>query len=521
VKTPLECGHTKKAEMARKKGDDKSCALQSPAEFPLMSRRTRRQFLEDSMFAAAAAVAAGSEPPVLAGERAGSRSALERLGVAVVGVRGRGSSHISAWAGRKDTEVLYVCDVDREVGQRRVVEAGKRQRGRVPRFEEDLRRVLEDPRVDVVSIATPNHWLALAAIWAMQAGKDVYLEKPVSHNVSEGRRIVQAARRYGRVCQAGMQCRSNRGAIDAMRYVHQGHIGQVRVARSLCYRRRTGIGSPGRFHPPASVNYDLWLGPAAMAPLTRPRFHHDWHWQWAYGNGDLGNQAIHQLDLARWSLGAGGLSRGVVSYGGCFGTADARETADTQVVIHDCGDAALVCEVRGLNSDARRGAKVGVIVEGTEGYLVMTSYSSGAVFDGEGNAVQHFSGGGDHFANFLRAVRTRRAGGLNADIEEGHLSSTLCHLGNISYRLGQPVAMAELQRRLDDVNTPDDAQRTFERTVRHLESNRLDVSSLPFQAGPWLAFDPTSETFRDSPEADQLLTRPYRQPFEMPAAGNV
>ena len=487
-----------------------------------MSGRTRRQFLEDSMFAAAAAVAAGSETPVAGCEENVSRSSLERLGVAVVGVRGRGGSHISAWAGRKDTEVLYVCDADREMGRRRVVEAGKRQRGRVPRFQEDLRRVLEDPRVDVVSIATPNHWLALAAIWAMQAGKDVYVEKPVSHNVTEGRRIVEAARRYGRVCQAGLQCRSNRGAIDAMRYVHQGCIGQVRVARSLCYKRRTDVGSAGHYPLPPEVNYDLWLGPAEMAPLTRPRFHHYWHWQWPYGNGELGHQAIHQLDMARWSLGPGARTRGVISYGGRFGAPDAGETADTQVVVHDCGDAAVVCEVRGLSSEAYRGAKVGVVVEGSEGYLVMTSYTSGSAFDRDGNAVQHFrGGGGDPFANFLRAVRTRRVGALNADIEEGHLSSTLCHLGNISYRLGEPLPLAQLQRRLDDRSTSDDAQQTLQRTVCHLQSNRLDIANLPFHVGPWLAFDPCTEAFVDAPKADELLTRRYRPPFEIPAAGRV
>lgn len=483
-----------------------------------MIKKTRRQFLEQSMLAAAAAAAGGAESG--GGMIAGSHSTLERLGAAVIGARGRGASHISALAGRKDVEVLYICDADREVGQRRIVEAGKRQRGRVPRFEEDLRRVLDDPRVDVVTIATPNHWHALAAIWALQAGKDVYVEKPVSHNLSEGRRIVEATRRYGRICQAGLQCRSNRGAIDTIRYVRQGHIGQVRVARGLCYKSRRAIGAPGVYDPPASVNYDLWLGPAAVSPLSRPQLHHDWHWQWAYGNGELGNQGIHQLDLARWGLGTG-LSRGVLSYGGCCGPADARQTADTQVVLHDFGDASLVFEVRGLNSDAYRGVKIGVLFEGTEGYAVMTSYTTGSAFDLAGRALAHFSGGGDHFGNFLKAVRSRRDSELNADIEQGHLSSALCHLGNISYQLGEVLPTDELQGRLNRLDVADNAVRTLRRTSRHLAANGVNAAKLQWTAGSWLAFDPQSEAFLGAPAANELLTRPYRRPFEVPAAGTV
>jgi predicted dehydrogenase len=482
-------------------------------------QRNRREFLEDSMLATAAAVAAGSAPRLLAQDNQSS-SPQERLGVAVVGVRGRGGSHIGAFAGRKDTEVLYLCDADREIGGRRVEEVGKRQ-GRAPKFVEDLRELLEDPRVDIVSIASPNHLHALQAIWSIQAGKDVYVEKPVSHNVSEGRRIVQAARKYGQICQTGTQCRSNPGMIHAMNYVHAGKIGDVRVARGLCYKRRGSIGARGEYAVPSSVNYDLWLGPAPEAPVTRPQFHYDWHWQWAYGNGDLGNQGIHQMDLARWGMGIDGLSRRVFSYGGRFGYEDAGETANTQVVVHDYGDRALVFEVRGLPTQNYRGAGVGVIFEGSEGYVVIPSYSDASVFDPEGNLLEKFSGSADHFENFLQAVRSRSHEDLTADIEEGHYSSALCHLGNISYRLGATMTAGETLRHLGSLPSADNLQATFERTMQHLRDNDLDPQSLPMQVGPALDFDPKTERFASHEQADRMLTRDYRAPFVVPAETEV
>jgi predicted dehydrogenase len=269
------------------------------------------------------------------------------------------------------------------------------------------------------------------------------------------------------------------------------------------------------------VNYDLWLGPAPVAPLTRPQFHYDWHWQWPYGNGDLGNQGIHHMDIARWGLGVNELCRGVLSYGGRFGYDDAGDTANTHVVVYDYGEAALVFEVRGLNTDAYQDAKVGVIFEGTEGYLVMASYSGGAAFDLDGKKVTEFQGGGDHFENFVKAVRSRKAGDLNANALEGHLSSALCHLGNVAYRLGEPVTAADLARRLDGLATTDNAKDTLERTLAHLRANKLDIDKLPITLGPHLEFDPKTETFPGNDEANQLLTREYRQPFVVPPAGQV
>ncbi|MCA9270996.1 MAG: Gfo/Idh/MocA family oxidoreductase, partial [Planctomycetales bacterium] len=353
-----------------------------------MSRKNRRQFLEDSMWSAAA-VAAASTPGLVVAAEEQSSSPQEKLGVAVVGVKGRGGTHIDAFAGRKDTEILYVCDVDSDVAQSRA-QAIEQKQGRKPQVEADIRKVLEDDRVDIVSIATPNHWHALGAIWSIQAGKDVYVEKPVSHNVSEGRRIVEAARKYKKICQTGTQSRSNPGLINIIKAVHDGRIGELKVARGLCYKPRGSIGARGNYEVPASVNYDLWSGPAPLLPLTRKSLHYDWHWQWPYGNGDLGNQGIHQMDIARWGLGSETLCNHVISYGGRFGYEDAGDTANTQVVVCDYGPQTLVFEVRGLKTDDYKGAKIGVIFEGTEGYAVVPSYDSGTLFDKDGKQVESF-----------------------------------------------------------------------------------------------------------------------------------
>jgi predicted dehydrogenase len=487
-----------------------------------MSRRNRRHFREDSMFAPAAAAMAGSSSSLLAQDEPQSKSPSERLNVAVVGVKGRGMSHVGAFAGRRDTVVSYVVDVDRQIGEGRINEIEKRQ-GIRPKHVLDLREALEDKNLDIVTIATPNHTHSLLAIWAIQAGKDVYLEKPVSHNVSEGRRVVEAARKYKKICQTGTQCRSNPGMIELIEYVRSGKIGEVKVARGLCYKPRNSIGPAGNYPVPESVDYNLWSGPAPLLTVTRKNFHYDWHWIWAYGNGDLGNQGIHQMDIARWGLGVDALSDTVFSYGGRLGYEDAGETPNTQVVVHNYGDRSLVFEVRGLKTDRYKGAGVGVIFEGTDGYAVSPNYDGGVVFDKDGNKVAEFKDGEDkfHFANFLQAVRSRKLSDLNADIEEGHLSSALCHTGNISYQLGTQMSADELDKSLATLQTSDDAKQTLERTLAHLRDNGVDMAAAKLRVGPALKCDPASETFPGNGDANALLTREYRKPFVVPEAGQV
>lgn len=482
-----------------------------------MNLSSRREFLERSMLASAAAVALSQVGTAHAAEEnPAAVSANEKMSVAVVGVNGRGVDHLGGFGKSKFTQVTHICDADEAVGQRRCDEFAANHGGQRPEYVKDIRKLLENKSIDIVSIATPNHWHALAAIWSVQAGKHVYVEKPVSHNVLEGRRVVEAARKYNRIVQTGTQSRSAKGMRDAMEFIHGGGIGEVKIARGLCYKPRGSIGAAGKYDPPTSVDYNLWLGPAPEAAVTRPRFHYDWHWQYSYGNGDLGNQGIHQMDLCRWALGQNRLPNRTVSYGGRYGYVDAGETANTQVVVHDYGKQQLVFEVRGLPTKDYMGATVGIIVEGTDGYVVMTSYSAGKAFDKSGKAIKEFSGGESHYENFISAVRNDNYKELNADIEEGHLSSALCHLGNISLVLGQKVRGAELPERISKHWKEADIMATMERAGQHLKDNKIETDDLQVQLGETLELDPEKESFVGNDAANALLTREYRAPFIVP-----
>jgi hypothetical protein len=348
----------------------------------------------------------------------------------------------------------------------------------------------------------------------MQAGKDVYVEKPVSHNVTEGRRIVEAARKYKRICQTGTQSRSSKGLQEAIAFVQSGKLGKLQVSRGLCYKPRGSIGKvDGPQSIPKTVDYDLWCGPAPKKPLMRKRLHYDWHWVWDYGNGDLGNQGIHEMDKARWGLGVNQLPRSVMSVGGRFGYVDDGETANTQVCIYDYGDQQLIFEVRGLMTDPLRGARVGNIYHCTDGYLVVPNYHGGIAFTKDGKEIQRFEGGGDHFVNFLKAVRSRNNSDLSADILEGHLSSALCHLGNISYRLG---SLQPFSKKTEAFGDNKEAFETFARMEEHVRDNKVPLDSTSYRLGPKLLFDPQAERFVDNSAADALLTREYRSPFVVP-----
>ena len=478
-----------------------------------MGRIHRRRFLEQSMLAAAT-VAAGPAQGLVAQEKQ-STSPNERLSVGVVGVRDRGSAHAKAFDSRADCRVTYICDADRDAGPRIAARFESK-----PKVVTDMRRIFEDSSVDIVSIATPNHWHALAAIWAMQAGKDVYVEKPVSHNVSEGRRMQQAMERHKCICQGGTQYRSGGANRAAAEYIKAGKLGQIKLAQCFTYRPRQPIGPPGEYPVPESIDYNLWAGPAPIQiPLRRKNFHYDWHWIWDYGNGELGNNSVHRVDTMRLILDLKGLGRGVISYGGRQYD-DAGQTPNTQVVIHDFGELTVVQEVRNLKTGSPpRGA--GILIEGTEGYLV-SSLRTNLVFDLEGNQVEKIEGQGeDHFANFIKAVRSRKVEDLNAPIVEGHLSTALTHLGNISLLLGKSAPPAEITRQLESLDTSYDAVNAFGRIREHLAENEVDVEKRQLSLGPWLKIDSDSETFIDNPSADALLTRQYREPFVVPKAEEV
>ncbi len=483
-----------------------------------MHSLTRRRFLEDSMLATAA-LAAAATPRFARADEPSSGQPSNRVRVAVLGCRIRGKQHVSELAKVPDCEIAYVCDPDRDlVGELATVV--EQQQGRAPQAVQDMRRVFDDKSVDAVFIATPNHWHALAAIWAMQSGKDAYVEKPVSHNISEGRRIVQVARKTGRICQGGTQNRSNMALAEAVEYMQAGKLGDVRVARSIVYGRRGSIGPKGEYPLPSQVDYNLWAGPAPLSPLTRTNLHYDWHWDWQTGNGELGNNNIHSLDICRWGLGLTGLGRRALSYGGRFGYVDAGETPNTQVCVFDFGEKTIVAETRGLKTEPFRADFAGGwLFHGSEGSIAGTS-----LFDRDGKLVSTFTGqrkSQNHFANFLSAVRSRKREDLNAEILEGHQSTALCHLGNISWRLGQPAAAADIRARLSQLKVPEDVLETFERTAQHLRDNEVDLERTPLILGELLAPDSEREVILDNPQANAFLTREYRAPFVVPTESEV
>jgi predicted dehydrogenase len=487
----------------------------------------RQFFNESALLAAAAAATAGLDHRLSAEEVAKAAKkgpASERLRVAVVGVRGRGMSHVGGFANRHNCEITTVCDCDVGVIGPAMTTVLQRQKY-FPRFEADIRKVVADPNIDVVSIATPNHWHALMAIWAMQNGKHVYLEKPVSHELLEGRRIVEASRKYNKICQTGTQSRSTKGMRDAIAYLHSGKLGKVKLARGLCYKLRPSIGKvTAPQAPPKTMDYDLWCGPAPLKAPTRKNVHYDWHWVWDYGNGDLGNQGIHEMDKARWGLNKSCLPQSVMSIGGRFGYVDDGETPNSQVIFFDYGDCELVFEVRGWPSDSpypgkespKRGKKpsnfVGNIWYGSEGFLVCPSYSGGVAYSNDGEILASFSGGEDHFGNFVNAVRSGKREDLNADIEEGHLSSAMCHLGNISYRLGT-LETFDKKPRAFNMKSADDAMASL---VEHLKQNKISTDGLQYHLGRKLAIEAKSEMFVADKEANALRTREYRAGFVVP-----
>jgi len=482
-----------------------------------MSDLTRRRFLEDSMLAAAAVAAAGAATAVVDADDAPRKSANETILHAVIGCRIRGRVHAREFAGKHGVEVTYVCDPDRQLADE-LAEAVEKQQGRRPKAVQDLRVVFDDKTVDTVSIAAPNHWHALAAIWAMQAGKDVYVEKPVSYNVSEGRRIVQVARKTARICQGGHQYRSSGTNAAAVAYMRQGKLGEVKLARSIVYGARGSIGEPGTFEVPASVDYNLFLGPAPLVPLTRRNLHYDWHWVWDTGNGELGNNNVHSLDICRWGLGVTGLGRSVISYGGRLGYGDAGQTPNTQVCIFDFGNKTIVSETRGLKTGPFRANQPGgTIFEGTKGII-----AGGSVFDLDGTLVSTFEGKNEnHFANFLAAVRSRKREDQTAEILEGHQSAALCHIGNISWRLGKAASPAEIRAELGRLKVHENVLETFARMLQHLADNKVNLEQTPLTLGSLLEIDGGKEAFSNNARANQLLTREYRQPFVVPTESQV
>ena len=511
-----------------------------------MSQTNRRNFIRKTVGTTTALVAVGQARFVHSQTQAkASTSPNEQMNAAIIGTGGRGGDHINGMLAAEGVTISHICDVDEEKGSQRAAQIEKAQ-GQRPVFKTDLRRILDEDSVDFVTIATPNHWHALGGLWAMQAGKDAYIEKPVCHNIAEGSALIAAARKYDRMCQVGTQCRSSQAIIDSISFMNAGGIGEVKFARGLCYKRRKSIGPLGDYPIPTAVDFNLWSGPAPYTDpkSTRQQFHYDWHWQRLYGNGDLGNQGPHQTDIARWGLGIDTHPNSVISYGGRLGYkaerkdpnyVDAGDTANTEVSIYDYGDKCIVFETRGLSVDdsadeelnrlfdSNQGNKVGVIFYGSEGYVAQRQYDYCVAFDKDFHPIKEFKGGGDHYGNFVEACRRRDRSLLNADVREGHLSAAVSHLGNISYYLGEEnhASPDELRTALKGIKSLDDNVATLDRTLAHLKQNGVDLDKYPVSLGANLKFDPENEVFPDSQAATALVSREYRPEFTCPKAADV
>ena len=482
-----------------------------------MKSVTRRDFIKGSLAAGAVLLAPNSR--VL--------GANEDIRVGVIGFRGQGGGHISRYLGIDGVRLTALCDADSEVLGGQVAKAD--QRGQKVKAYTDVRKMLDDPNIDAVSIATPNHWHALMTIWACQAGKDVYVEKPVCHNIWEGKKMVEAARKHKRIVQTGTQSRSSEAIPEAFEFIKAGNIGAIKVARGLCYKRRASIGKvSGPQRVPLNVNYNLWTGPAPLGPLMRKSLHYDWHWAWSTGNGDLGNQGIHQMDICRWATGQSGFPKRVLSVGGRFGYIDDGETANTQFAILDYDPIPIVFEVRGLTRKTgdtgmdyyKKVTDIGVVIECEGGYVAIGSNGGGWAYDNDGKRLQQFAKGGpeSHQQNFINVVRSRKVGDLKADIQEGYLSSALCHMANISHQAGQTVPTEQIAEHIksDAVMTE-----SFGRFQEHLAANEVDLKQTAATLGADLKFDADKLQFEHGEEnvanvANSLVSRNYRKPFVVP-----
>ena len=484
---------------------------------------SRRDLLESALAMAAASLAA--MPRGDAAEPAPARrpaAAGDKLRVAAIGVNGQGALHVGEWLANPDCELVAICDVD-PAAYVRLCEKRFANALHPPAYEQDVRRLLDRKDIDAVSIATPNHWHALMAVWAMQSGKDVYVEKPCSHNVEEGRVMTQWARKLGRMCQMGVQSRSMTGMRQTLDFIKSGAIGDVKVARAICYRNRPSIGLVDTPAPlPPGLDFDLWAGPAPAEVPVRKRLHYDWHWTHLTGNGDLGNQNPHELDKARWGLGKQELPKRVVSLGGRLGYVDNGDVANCQVTVFQWDDALLISDVRGLpiKSPITHGLASGPftgaanIWHGTKGYVVAPNYSSGVAFDLDGHEIGKWSGGSyqQHFANFVDAVRSRDHRRLHLDIEDGHLSSALAHLGNVSWALGEKVPPGTRPTLAADEKH---VAETFDSFDAYLAEHAIDYAATKLSLGRELTLDPRTERSTDA-DANRLFSREYRKGYELP-----
>jgi predicted dehydrogenase len=446
---------------------------------------------------------------------------------AVGGVGGRGHQLIGRLREVPGARIAALCDAD-QAHLDREVQAARDQEGSVAAHT-DLRRVLDDKTIDAVVIALPNHWHALATVWACQAGKDVYVEKPFSYDIWEGQQMVAAARKYGRMVQVGTQNRSSAFLRRVFDRLKSGELGAMRFAHALVYRARDGIGTvDSPTPPPSTLDYDLWCGPAPKKPLMRKQLHYEWHWFWDTGNGEMGNNGIHVIDIARWALGQDQPPPRALSIGGRFAFHDCGETANTQIALFDYQPAPILCEVRNVSAGKGaasmgtfRGHNKGVLID-CEGGFFAGDASGGALFDRAGKKIQDLTDGDRadaleraHLSSFVAAVRSRQARDLAAEAIEGHRSTACCHMANVSHRLGKLAPPDSLRAAITENEELADA---FDRCREYLRHNGVDLDATPATLGPWVTFDAKQGRFTGefADAANKLSRRAYREPFAVP-----
>jgi len=485
-----------------------------------MEKITRRSFIRQSTTVAAGISVAGALPLSTCARPAGANNDIR---VAVVGLGGQGRYHVKTFKGMKGVRVVALCDPDRN----RLNEAAEQLEGQKVDKYTDCRKLLEDKDIDAVSTASCNHWHAPVTVWGCEAGKDVYVEKPVCHTIWEGQQMVKAARKHNRIVQSGMQLRSDIGVAEAFQWLHEGNLGKMLLSRGLCYESRSSIGKVDKATPIADyIDYDLWCGPSPNEPLMRKRLHFDWHWIWNTGNGDLGNQGIHQMDMASRAIRQDTLAPRVISVGGRFGWNDDGQTANTQLIFFDYKPVPILFEVTGMpeKKGVRRrshykGIRCGNVVHCEGGYFACGEFGGGWAYDNDGKKVKQFIAGGaaNHLQNFIDVVRSRKREDLNAEVRKGHVSSSLCHMGNISHRLGKTSSPENIHNELKKHQGMTDA---FERFQSHLDANEIDISKEKAALGPLLTMDPDKEEFTGprADEANKLLTKKYRKAFAIEGA---
>ena len=500
---------------------------------------SRRQFIRGSL-ASATGLAAMSTW----GAPIGANGAVR---VAVIGFNSRGAGHIKSLEAIPGVRIVALCDVDSNVLTKGVENQGKKN-NTVTAYT-DYRKLMLDPEVDAVTIATPNHTHTLIAMTAMKHGKHVYVEKPVCHNIWEGRQLVNAAEKVakrGIVVQHGMQRRSSPGWQQAMDWVKEGHIGKVTLSRGINFKSRKSIGKvaapvepkedriKGLFRDTGGkpqdvdVDFKLWSGPRGEMPMNREQFHYDWHWQWAFGSGDIGNQGPHQTDVGRWALGNPELlPKRVMSLGGRWGYDDDGETANNQLAFYAYEPAPFIFDNRGLplkDMDWKQepvyrvngktaASRVGNVIHCEGGYVIESK-----AYDNEGKTMikfDNFNDGSDHMLNFINSVRAGKLINPNLHVSHGYHAACLSHLANISYRLGKGTSVDEVKERLKNNK---DGLETLEHFVQNLVDNKIDLNVDKINAGPWLDFDPVAEKFTGefAEEANKLVTDTYVDEFKLP-----